>query len=450
MSSAFGGLVGASQALAGQQYGLDVTGQNINNANTPGYSRQSADFATVAPVAGVPSLYASQTAVTGVRIAGTTRIDDPILDARVRTEHGVNKYAQTASAQVAGVQSLFDEPSDNGLAEQLNSFWKSWSSLANNPGNSAARSVVLQNATTVTDALNSTSAGIASLSQAASSQLNQNVTDINTAAASLAQVNKAISISTATGANSNALHDQRDTLLLTLANLSGAQTTIQTDGSATVSLGGQTLVSGGTANAVAVTGGNQLTVGGASAATIGGSTQAYLDTLTTTLPGYSAKLDSIAAALASDLNSAQAAGFDLGGTAGTALFSGSTAAGITVAMTDPSKLAAAATPGGTLDGANALAVGELGAASTGADAQYATLVTALGSAVTSANQTATVQASVATSLDAQQQSVSGVSIDEETVNLLTFQRAYQASSRVLTTIDSMLDQLINHTGTVGL
>jgi flagellar hook-associated protein 1 FlgK len=61
-----------------------------------------------------------------------------------------------------------------------------------------------------------------------------------------------------------------------------------------------------------------------------------------------------------------------------------------------------------------------------------------------------VQGSVASSLDAQQQSVSGVSIDEETVNLLTFQRAYQASSRVLTTIDSMLDQLINHTGTVGL
>ncbi|MCW2521783.1 MAG: flagellar hook-associated protein FlgK [Frankiales bacterium] len=450
MSSAFGGLIGASQALSAQQYGLDVTGQNINNADTPGYSRQSADFAAVGPASGVPSLYATQSAATGVQISGTTRIDDPILDGRVRTEHGVNNYAQTASAQVSGVQALFDEPSDSGLAEQLNTMWNSWSALANNPGDSASRSVVLQAATTVTTTLNSTSAAITSLTQAATSELNQNATDINTAAASLAKVNSAISISTATGANHNALDDQRDSLLLTLANLGGVQTTIQADGSASVSLGGQTLVSGGSANTVAVTAGNQLTVGGNAASTVGGSAQAYIDTLNTTLPGYSAQLDAIASKLAGDVNSAQAAGYDLSGTPGTPLFSGTTAATITVAITDPTKLAASGTAGGNLDGSNAAALGGMGASTTGADAQYATLVSGLGSAVASASQTATVQASVATSLDAQQQSVSGVSIDEETVNLLTFQRAYQASSRVLTTIDSMLDQLINHTGTVGL
>jgi flagellar hook-associated protein 1 FlgK len=191
-------------------------------------------------------------------------------------------------------------------------------------------------------------------------------------------------------------------------------------------------------------------VGGSAATTVGGTAQGYIDTLTTTLPGYSAQLDAIAATLAGDVNSAQAAGYDLSGAGGTPLFSGTTAATIKVAITNPAQLAASSTAGGNLDGGNAIALGELGASTTGADAQYATLVTALGSAVSSAAQTATVQASVASSLDAQQQSVSGVSIDEETVNLLTFQRAYQASSRVLTTIDSMLDQLINHTGTVGL
>jgi flagellar hook-associated protein 1 FlgK len=199
-----------------------------------------------------------------------------------------------------------------------------------------------------------------------------------------------------------------------------------------------------------VTSANQLTVGGNAASTAGGSAQAYIDALTTTLPSYSAKLDGIASQLAGDVNTAQGAGYDLAGVIGGPLFSGTTAATISVAITDPTKLAASATPGGNLDGSNAGLLGEFGSATTGADAQYATLVTGLGSAVASATQTATVQASVASSLDAQQQSVSGVSIDEETVNLLTFQRAYQASSRVLTTIDSMLDQLINHTGTVGL
>ncbi len=139
--------------MSAQQYGLEVTSQNINNADTPGYTRQSAEFSAVGPAAGVPSLYATQQAVTGVKIAGTTRIDDPILDARGRTEHGVNNYAQTTSSQIAGVQTLFDEPSDTGLAEQLNTMWNSWSALANNPGNSAARSVVLQSATTVAELL---------------------------------------------------------------------------------------------------------------------------------------------------------------------------------------------------------------------------------------------------------------------------------------------------------
>lgn len=442
--STFGGLINAQNALSAQSYGLSVTGQNIANANTPGYTRQRADLAAVGPVAGVPTLYATQQSMTGVTVAGTSRLNDAVLDARVRTEHDRNSYASTASAQLSGVEGLFNEPSSNGLSEQLNDFWNSWATVANNPSDLAARSVVLQKGATVAATLNTTSAELSTLSQTATAALTQNVVDINSAATSLAQINASISISTATGANTNALADQRDQLLLKLADSSGAKATLQPDGSATVTLGGQTLVAGNAASTVAVAG-NQLTVGGTTAGQAGGTVQGLLDSIGTTLPAYQAQLDSVAAALANTVNTAHQAGYDLSGTAGGAFFTGTTASTIAVAITDPSKIAASGTPGGNLDASNAFTLASSGTVPGGADDKYKTLVTTMASAVQRASQSAAVQASVTTSVDAQAQSVSGVSFDEESTNLLTYQRAYQANARVITTLDDMLDTLINKT-----
>jgi flagellar hook-associated protein 1 FlgK len=78
------------------------------------------------------------------------------------------------------------------------------------------------------------------------------------------------------------------------------------------------------------------------------------------------------------------------------------------------------------------------------------MIDQLGNASAAATTAANVQQTVTTSVGNLQQSASGVNIDQETTNILIYQRAYQASSRVLTTVDEMLDTLINHTGTVGL
>jgi flagellar hook-associated protein 1 FlgK len=201
---------------------------------------------------------------------------------------------------------------------------------------------------------------------------------------------------------------------------------------------------------VAVVAGNQLTVGGTPAGTAGGVAQGLVDALTTTIPSFVSQLDAVAASLASTVNAAHQAGFDLSGAAGTQFFSGTTAATIAVAITDPSKIAASGVPGGNLDASTALALSAMGSASGGADSTYKDLIGTLASQVQRSTQTAAVQAAVTTSVDAQAQSVGGVSFDEETTNMLTYQRAYQASSRVLTTVDDMLDTLINRTGRAGL
>ncbi|MDQ2958352.1 MAG: flagellar hook-associated protein FlgK [Actinomycetota bacterium] len=450
MTSSFSGLTDALTALNAARYGMDVTSQNITNANTPGYVRQRAELAESGPVPGVPSLYATQHSNSSATVSGTSRLNDPVVDMRARSEHGRNGYLQTQAGTLSSVEGLFDEPSDNGLAEKLNDFWNSWAAVANNPGDAAARNVVLQKATSLTSSMNETASALARVTQSVNQSVSDTTGQINTATNSLAQINGAIAVASATGANDNSLLDQRDSLLMNLSNLTGAQSTIQANGTATVTIGGQTVVSSTTATAVSVSASNQLLVGGTPAATAGGSMQGLLDGLTTTLPNYSAQLDAVAAALANTTNTAQAAGYDLAGNPGGPLFSGTTAGTISVAVTNPSALAASGTPGGNLGASVALGMSGLGKAAGGPDVSYRTLVGSLATAVQGATQQANVQQAVTTSVDSLAESSSGVSLDEETTNLLTYQRAYQASSRVLTTVDETLDTLISHTGRVGL
>jgi flagellar hook-associated protein 1 FlgK len=120
-----------------------------------------------------------------------------------------------------------------------------------------------------------------------------------------------------------------------------------------------------------------------------------------------------------------------------------------MAMSAPADVAAATAGAGTLDGGNALVAGGLGGKAGSADALYGALVGDLASASALSKQTQATQGSVTAHVDTLRDSVSGVSLDEEVSNMLTYQRTFQAASRVLTTVDDLLDTLINRTGLVG-
>ncbi len=450
MSSTFGGIVQAGGALNTARYGLAVVSQNIANADTPGYTRQAAQQAAVDGTPGVPTIFTTPAGQGGVRVAGTDRLDDPVLDARARNEHARSEYAATTSTTLSQLENVFPEPSDTGLSEQLTAFWNAWSPVANDPGSPAPRTTLLSAAATVAGTLNAMSTSLAGIAVGTSQSLNQALADANTAAASLATINGQIAIATATGADANSLLDQRDQLLDKLSRLVGGTASINPNGSADVVVGGQSLVSGVTATALGVNSSFQVDVGGTAVTLAGGQAAADVVALTSTIPGYQAQLDAVAGKLAATANAAQAAGFDLAGNPGQPLFTGTNAAGITVALTSTSGIAASATPGGNLDGSNALATAQLGSAAGGADALYVNLVGAVGSASALAQQQEATQLAVTTGVDALRTSVTGVNYDEEVSNMLTYQHAYSAASRVLTTVDSMLDTLINHTGLVGL
>jgi flagellar hook-associated protein 1 len=178
----------------------------------------------------------------------------------------------------------------------------------------------------------------------------------------------------------------------------------------------------------------------------GGTASSALGSLNSTLPGYAAALDSVASTVAATVNAQHAAGFDLGGTAGEEFYTGSTATTLGVAITDPAKVAAAATAGGSLDGGNADALADLAKAPGGPDSVYRQVVVELGVAAQAINRRAGIQNVITQDIDAARSAQSGVNLDEEMTNLLAYQRAYEAAARVINAVDSMLDTLINRTG----
>jgi len=232
----------------------------------------------------------------------------------------------------------------------------------------------------------------------------------------------------------------------------------QPDGTVGVYVGGSALVQGAFAEAVqlsVVAGVAQLQWSRDSSAVgvTSGKAGALLSAVNSVIPNWSAQLDGIAAALEAAVNAGHAAGYDLDGNPGVALLSGTTAATIGVSITDPRLIAAssiAPTAGvPSLDGGNADALGALNASTTGPDALYQQLIVSLGIASQSAGSRVSTQSAIVDNLEAARASDSGVSLDEEMTQLLMYQRAYEAASRMVTTVDATLDTLINRMGLVG-
>jgi flagellar hook-associated protein 1 FlgK len=177
----------------------------------------------------------------------------------------------------------------------------------------------------------------------------------------------------------------------------------------------------------------------------GGEIGGITDLLGTTLPNYLTGLAGVAKDLADLVNTQHQAGFDQSGAPGTPLFSydpSDVLGSLAVAITDPSEVAASSVAGGGTDAGNA----DLLATGPGVEGSYQRLVSGLGNTVVDAQRRAANQQVLTTQVDNSREQLGGVDLDEEMVNMMSAQRAYEAASKVMTTVDSMLDTLINHMG----
>jgi flagellar hook-associated protein 1 FlgK len=446
--STFFGIETTLRGLLAQQGALDVTSHNIANANTAGYSRQQAVFGASDPMQVTDGARLSTLASlgTGVDIQSFTRIRDQFLDLQYRAQNMVLGQQSTASDAMSQVETSLQEPGSDGLSAQLAKFWSNWSDLAANPTSSGARQALYEQANTVVETLHSLDSELTSASSQASAEytsLTQSGGEIDQDAAQIASLNTAIKTAASAGDHPNDLMDKRDQLLDKLSGLGQVSVTDLGNGSIQVAFGdaANPLVDDGTVNWP-----QTLNNAGPPPTSAGGKLGALNDLFKTggTIDSLRTDLNNVAKTLATQVNAIH----NTGGATGIDFFtlgaSGTEAASIGLNVTANTIVASSATGTGDI----AAQISSLRGSAT--DSAYSAYVTRIGSmAQDGQRKEATAQALV-NSVDASRQSTSGVSMDEEMTNMVKFQRAYQASARAMSTMDEMLDTLINRTGKVGL
>lgn len=460
------GFVGLHTALSGiraAQTGLDITSHNVANAHTDGYTRQRVDQATRRPYVSLNGLVG-----TGVDVAGISRARDAFLDARARTVGAEFSWHDTTAGLLGRTESVLGEP-DNGLTAQLGALWDAFDDLALDPGQTASRQQVLSSLDALAGRVRGVATGWDQLATDTAAQLDGAVGEASDLLARVADLNRQIGDLSLRDDSPNDLLDQRDLALDRVSALLGATISTGSDGMVSLHLPAAdgtsvALVTGTTAvqlsveaGAVQATGADGVPVEVVARAEVG----ALHDFLGTTLPERFAALDTFVGELAAALNAQHGAGTDADGNPGGDLLTFDPAAGAArsirvppALLGDPRLLAAGGpAPSGVHDARNAEALAALRTAEVGGeppfDSRLRAFVVDLGARVATARGAADAQGSLAVSATVARQGAHGVSIDEEMVSLVAYQRALEAASRVMTAVDQALDVLVNRTGIVG-
>lgn len=458
MSGSLSGILSISRtALLAHQRSVATASHNIANANTPGYSRQRVDLAS-----NIPQVWPQWVIGRGVHVESVERARDGLLDVAVRNNTTLAAGFGQRSTSLERIEGALAEPTDAGLAASLDAFWASWSDLSNNPGSAAARIQVAEKGQALASAFHRVDAGIDEARQLAQARLQTDLAAVNDLAGRIAQLNLQIIDTEAGAATANDLRDQRDLLTDELAQYVPVQVVERQAGDTGVYVEGLALVDGSRARALSLSVSGttfQITTpgGGVLSATtgkLGAATQLLNGDLAT----FRADLDSLAAGLVSAVHTVHQTGTNPNGNTGVDFFdpAGVTARdiGLSAAVLADNQEIAAGTP----DGAGAYQAGQndvalaLGAlrdvpqAALGGrtfNDRYGEFVADIGLAVATAQTGVDAHDALRHQAEGRRAEISGVSVDEELVDLMRFQQAYTAAARLVNTADEMIQTVLN-------
>lgn len=510
--STFHGLEVARKALFAQQHGLYTTGHNIANVNTPGYSRQRANFVTTTPYP--PQMFLKPKIPgqvgTGVEIGTVQRIRDQFLDFQYRMENSRANYWQTRNQALSRMEELLNEPSENGLSITMDRFWQSLQDLADSIDNSGARAVVAQRGLAVAETFNHLYRSLTAIRLDLKDQIEVSVKEINSLLRQIHALNEQIAKIEPHGLLPNDLYDERDRLIDQLSNHFNIKVhySRSSDGAPDIAEGiasielldsqGRSIgngvylidVSGAGSIKDAVNefrvefgddGVSRIAVEGyhglgdfallESIGSIAALVEAYgyypngATEPVGEYPYMLQQLNLMVHEFATRFNEAHRAGVKLDGSVsnldffvtsdGSATF---TAENITVneiILKDPNEIAAGQPGGGSHNNLNALALARVfdeplaGLNNASVREFYRQLIGELGVKGQEAVRMTENTEILRSQVEDQRLSVSAVSLDEEMANLIKFQHAYNAAARNITALDEMLDRIINNMGLVG-
>jgi len=467
----------ASSGIAAQRLAIEVTGENIANVNTTGYSRQEVvlENRPVNSASGVPL-------GGGVQVQTVRRAYDGMLQQQIVNGNATYQQNLTRQKALEQIQPAFNELASDGLGQAMENFFGAWQDLSANPAGSAERQALLSRSQTLVDTFHQMNQSLSTVANTADNNLAGVSAEVTDHARTLALVNSQILTTNSLGGTPNELLDQRDLLLRQISEKVGITTTLASDGTASVALaGGEQLVSGtsySTLYTSAGATGNQIRISGLGSpppannpasdadvsATVGGSGNSLgeigglLQVRDSIVPGYLGKLNEMATNLVSSVNALHTAGYGLDGSTGNNFFApaGTGAASIELAAGfSAAKIAAAfptatdPAPTSTGNNANTLriaAIQQTGFAfSTGSatlDGFYSSMVGGVGIDTEGARNLTGQGASFLKQLNALRESNSAVSLDEELTNLTRYQRAFQGSAKVINAATDMLDVVL--------
>lgn len=454
-----------SSALLGAQTALATTSHNISNINTPGYSRQRTEQGTL------PANFAGGYYVgNGVAVNSIERVFDQFLVSQLRT------YT-SAEAQQDGFLTFSKQVDDLlgssslGINGGLEAFFNATQEVANDPTSIAARQVMVTQGELLANRFNTLDNQLSNLDQQIDSTIKASIDDINVLSQGIVDLNQAIAESLAAGKQPNDLLDKRDKLVNDLSALVSINVVEQDNGAVNIFIGnGQALVVGNTRSTLSAIADNstnpprtaigfgpsqinvtQQITGGE----IGGALLARSQVVDTTR----AELDLLAESIVTAFNTVHSNGVDLDGNAGGDFFAatGTTAATISMAISDPRHIAASsATNPGVGNNENALALAALQNDKTTVvvnagpppvtqsfNDQYGSIVSQVATRTNQASVSQQTQAGLVSQIRQRAESVSGVNLDEEAANLIKFQQAYQAASQIITVSNTIFNSLLN-------
>lgn len=451
MAGSFGGINTLSQALRAFQRGLDVTGHNISNANTVGYSRQLVNYS-----ANPADLYFSPNGAfqigTGVSVQDVARVRDFLTDRSMWNSNGEMGRFHALATSLSALEGAFPEPGDAGISAALGKFFDAWSGLASNPSDPAAKLAVQQAGLTLTSRVRQTYAGLSEQGEGLTTRLNGALDRVDQLSATIAELNDQIVAKLATGASPNDLLDQRDQAVEELSGLMDVQVHVYEDGSMAVYSGQISLVNGTASFALSrEVDASRGTLGGFP---IGGGEIAGLLQSQATETSYRNSLDAFANELRTSINGLHSTGIGAGGLTGVLFFADSDpqtgAADFDLSSdikTDAGKIMSG-TSGAAGDGSLALALSRLRAGSIAGlggksfASYYGELVAQVGSDSAYYADQVETQAAVMASIENRRQAISGVNLDDEMTNMLRFQRSYQAAAKALQVLDGVTEDLL--------
>jgi len=462
MPNIYGMLHVGRTALITHQKALDVTGNNIANINTPGYSRQRLNLEQNGPVR-------SDAGTLGTCVRAERKIQrlyDQFLNGQINGQTQNLGRWEAQKQTLEKVELMFDETSGYGLNTAMDDFWNAWQDLANNPSGQVERITLVGRSQTVADTFNKLHGDVHRIQEDIDLNVEDSVAQINVLSGQIDQFNLELAKIEITDHNANDLRDQRDTALKELSELIGITSFEDDQGYVNVSTAsGNALVDQGSswelATVVRPADGFkdivwQDSLGGTTNITSkidGGKLKGWIQSRDEVIQGYVDRLDELAAGIITEVNTIHESGFTLNGTTNQTFFTGTSASDMSVdtgLAADTNLIAAAAAATGVPgDNTKAVAIAALrtdltmSTDTTTFDDFFGSLVSQIGTDVSSATTNYDHQTTVLDSLSAYREEVSGVSLDEEMVNLVKSQHAYSAAAKLIQTVDDLLGTTIN-------